>query len=387
LLDQNYSAEGEHRYADRVPGSCKLLIGPRFALIRPEYAANRKTRFARDVLLKRVLVFFGGSDPQNMTGLALEALSQAAFCHLDVDVVIGANNAHRNILEKQASERPQTTVYGSRAHLADLMSQADLAIGAGGATTWERMCLGVPTVVISIAENQRPASEALARAKLVYYAGHFSGINTDQLTHLLDDFSRHADKIVEMSTQSQLQVDGLGALRMVETMCPTTVREIRLRKAREEDASHYWHWANDPTVRSSAMDTSPIPWVTHQQWFANKLHSNGSRLFVLEAKGLPIGQVRFDDLGHETQIDYSLDSIVRRRGWATRLIALGVDLIQREGPVRLRANVKTGNLPSASVFLQMGFKEVTSTTQAANKVRSFLSNPASSNRLRERDVL
>jgi UDP-2,4-diacetamido-2,4,6-trideoxy-beta-L-altropyranose hydrolase len=386
LLDQNYSGEGECRYANKVANGCRLLLGPRYALLRPEYSEYRETQCPRDGVIRRMLLFFGGSDPPNMTGLALEALSKAEFGHLYVDVVIGANNVNRKVLEKQASTRPRTTVYGARAHLADLMASADLAIGAGGATTWERMCLGVPTVIIPIAENQRPACEALAKDKLVYCAGQ-SSVSLDQLAQLLRDLARRADTLVEMSMRSQLQVDGLGALRVAESMCPTDVHEIRLRDAREGDVAQYWHWVNDPTVRDSALNTSPIPWAAHQRWFANKLITKGSRLFVLEATGLPIGQVRFDDMGHESQIDYSLDVIVRGRGWATTLIALGVDLIQRDGPVSLRANVKTTNLPSVSVFLRMGFKEVVKTTGGANEVRSFLSNSTNVNRLGERELM
>jgi spore coat polysaccharide biosynthesis predicted glycosyltransferase SpsG len=126
-------------------------------------------------------VFLGGSDPQNLTGMALEALSQSELSHLAVDVVVGANNIYKDSIARQAMHRPLTTLHGSLPHLADLMMQANLAIGAGGATTWERMCLGLPSVVISNAENQRPTSEALARVGLIHYAGHFSDVDTRQL--------------------------------------------------------------------------------------------------------------------------------------------------------------------------------------------------------------
>ncbi|BAN36701.1 hypothetical protein SCD_n02902 [Sulfuricella denitrificans skB26] len=360
LLDQNYSEEGERRYAGLVPAACKLLTGPRYALLRPEYAAYRKILRARDGQVKRVLVFFGGSDPQNMTGLALDALSHAELRHLDVDVVIGANNPHRKMLEKQLRERLQTRIYGSRPHLADLMAQADLAIGAGGATTWERMCLGLPTVVISIAENQRPASEALEEAKLIHYAGHFSDIKTDQLTQLLKKLSRDVGKLAELSSLNQLQVDGLGALRLVEVLCPSATNGIRHRPACEEDIVLYYNWANDPEVRKNAVNTPSIPWATHHAWFANKLHDVNSHLFVLEVDGLPVGQIRFDKAEDEALIDYSLDVIVRGRGWGSRLIALGADMMRQIEPVRLRAEVKVWNEASSAVFLHMGFTETAS---------------------------
>jgi UDP-2,4-diacetamido-2,4,6-trideoxy-beta-L-altropyranose hydrolase len=356
LLDQNYSAGGEQRYAGLVSDTCKLLVGPGYALLRPEYAAYRKTLRARDGQVGRVLVFFGGSDPQNMTGLALEALSHAELCHLAVDVVIGTNNSHREALERQSHARPQTMIYGLRPHLADLMVQADLAIGAGGATTWERMCLGLPTVVISIADNQRPASEALAEAKLIYYAGHFPDVKMDQLIQLIKQLGCDTEKLSELSIRNRHQVDGLGALRLVEKLCPSATDDIRLRSTSEEDMALYYNWANDPEVRSSAIQNSPIPWLMHKEWFAKKLNDSNSHLYVLEAGGLPVGQIRFDKEGSETRIDYSLDTLVRGRGWGARLVSLGMELLPRIEAIRLLAQVKENNKASRSVFLRLGFR-------------------------------
>lgn len=381
LLDQNYSAEGEQRYAGLVPNTCKLLVGPRYALLRPEYAAYRKALRVRDGQVRRVLVFFGGTDPQNATGLALEALSHTDLKHLDVDVVIGANNPHREVLEKQSRERPQTKIYGSRPHLADLMAQADLAIGAGGATIWERMCLGLPSVVISIAENQRPASEALAEAKLIHYAGHFSDIKTDGLAQLLKQQIHVTEKLAELSIQNRLQVDGLGALRLVEVLCPSDINEIRLRPAREEDIVGYYNWANDPEVRKNSVNTHSIAWATHCAWFANKLQDVNCHLFVLEVADLPVGQIRFDKDADEARIDYSLDMIARGRGWGSRLVALGADYMQQIEPVRLRAKVKAGNEASSAVFLHMRFTEITSASGGGD--RSFYRNPVGSSKLDE----
>lgn len=375
LLNQNYSTVGERRYVGLIPDACKLLVGPRYALLCPEYAAYRKMLRARNGKIRRVLVFFGGSDPQNMTGLALEALSDAELRHLEVDVVIGANNPHREALEKQSRERPQTTIYGSRPHLADLMAQADLAIGAGGTTTWERMCLGLPTIVITIAENQRPASEALAEAKLIHYADHFSDITTDHLTQLLKQLSRDTEKLTGLSIQNQIQVDGLGALRLVEVLCPNDINEIRLRPACENDIALYFSWANDPEVRNSAVNTATIPWATHRAWFANKLQDVNCHLFVLEAAGLPVGQIRFDRVGNETYIDYSLDPIVRGRGWGLRLLDLGVNRIRQVEPVRLRAEVNAANKVSAAIFLRNGFTETSNTSR---EYRSFYSDSGAS---------
>lgn len=211
LLDQNYSAEGERRYAGLVPDTCKLLVGPRYALLRPEYAAYRKTLRTREGQVARVLVFFGGSDPQNMTGVALEALSHTELHHLGVDVVIGANNPHREALVKKTAEMAQATIYGLRPHLADLMAQADLAIGAGGATTWERLCLGLPSLVVSIAENQVPSCAALHYSRLIDYLGYQDDVDAAGVSNEIIHMIGNPGRLVAMSLAGQALVGGCGA--------------------------------------------------------------------------------------------------------------------------------------------------------------------------------
>lgn len=355
LLDQNYSAEGERRYAGLVPDDCTLLVGPRYALLRPEYAAYRKTLCARDGQIRRVLVFFGGTDPENVTGMALEALSHPDLKHLEVDVVIGVNNPHRKTIGQQVLHRPLTTLHEPRPHLADLMAKADLAIGAGGATTWERMCLGLPSVVVSIAGNQQPASKVLAGAQMIYYLGHSSDVKPGQLSLFILKLSSEASTLADMSAREQLEVDGLGVARAREILLPTLESDLCLRAACEEDLNIFYSWVNDTEVRKSSFQSAPIPWLTHKDWFARKLNDPNSHLYVLEAEGLPVGQIRFDKVGNEANIDYSLDVLVRGRGWGVRLVSLGLAQLQNAEPIRVLAKVKTDNGSSRSVFSRLGF--------------------------------
>lgn len=219
LLDHNYSDMGEGRYAARVPKFCKLLLGPHYALLQPEYALYRKSMKERDGSIKRILVFFGGSDPNNITKMAIEAILIAAPEHLEADIVIGANNNNLSSLTEHFSNEVQLHFFGHRDHLADLMAKADIAIGAIGGTTWERMCMGLPTLAISLTENQRPTADALARAGLIRYAGHITEINVEQLVSQLNIFNNDSQLIAEMSAETKKLVDGLGAARVAEEMC------------------------------------------------------------------------------------------------------------------------------------------------------------------------
>lgn len=214
LLDQNYSDEGESRHAKSVPEHCRLLAGPRYALLAPAYARLRQTQPERDGTIRRVLVYFGGADPDNMTAQALTALSTSGLSHLGVDLVIGTNHPQREALERQAAARPGTSVHGTRPHLADLMIHTDLAVGAGGVTTWERMCLGLPALVVSLAENQRVTCEALAAAGLIEYLGSSQAVGADRIREALERLIANPSRVAELATAGRRLVDGDGASRV-----------------------------------------------------------------------------------------------------------------------------------------------------------------------------
>ncbi|NEX17703.1 MAG: UDP-2,4-diacetamido-2,4,6-trideoxy-beta-L-altropyranose hydrolase [Halochromatium sp.] len=230
LLDQNVAPDAKARYADLLPASAQSLLGPRYALLRPEYAEVRQ-RLRRCTSanpsdpeaqrddpgqleqqpVRRVLIFFGGTDPDDLSGRALEALSAPALSTLFVDLVIGANNPHRERLTALAQRRGNTQLHPPRPHLANLMAEAYLAIGAGGTTTWERCCLGLPSLVISIAENQRPACEALGAAGVIAYLGHQDVVTVERLRDAVQTLRNDAQLRQRLSAVSAACVDGNGA--------------------------------------------------------------------------------------------------------------------------------------------------------------------------------
>ena len=368
LLDANYAPAGMERYRDLVPRGSRLLLGPRYALLRAEYLRSRSTQRVRDGQVRRVLVFFGGSDPGDMTGTALAALSLPEFRDLYVDVVIGANNGHRAALEQAISQRGQAQAHGLRPHLADLMAQADLAIGAGGTTTWERMCMGLPSVIVSIAENQEAGCEALRSAGLVRYLGRQEDVGVREIADALRQCLETSDLLVDTSERNKMIVDGLGTSRVVEHLDPTPSAMLRVRPARIEDMLLYLQWANDPEVRRQAVNTDRITLESHREWFKTKMSTPSSHMFVMLAGSLPVGQVRFDRIGREAVIDYSIDASFRGRGWAKDLLALGMQRVLEKGPAIFRADVKEANRPSQAVFLRLGFTE----SRAQEGFRTYL---------------
>lgn len=220
LLDQNFFGDAtEQRYQGLVPPHCRQLLGPHYALLGPEYAQLHPLVPPRTEL-RRVLVFFGGVDPANLTARALEALMDPALGHLAVDVVLGLQSPYRSVVERLVACRPYTNLHGPLQSLAGLIARADLAIGAGGATTWERCCLGLPSILVVCAHNQKKISEEIAKfgAGVVFCPTVKLGADVlEQVVALCHD----TNKLLHMSCRAEQICDGLGVSRASKEIIPT----------------------------------------------------------------------------------------------------------------------------------------------------------------------
>lgn len=182
LLDQNFYLGMETRYDGLVPEHCELRLGYKHALLREEFYEAKKTMRQRDGKIRNVFVFFGGSDLTNETMKTLRALEMLREKQeFTVTVVVGGSNARKSEVEKFCDESPWAEYYCQVSNIAELMAKADLAIGAGGTTTWERLFLELPSVVIAVAENQMQGAKDCAAAGLITYLGEVAEVSEDDI--------------------------------------------------------------------------------------------------------------------------------------------------------------------------------------------------------------
>jgi RimJ/RimL family protein N-acetyltransferase len=144
-----------------------------------------------------------------------------------------------------------------------------------------------------------------------------------------------------------------------------------LRAARPEDAQLLWVWRNDPDVRRQSFSADEIPWEVHEAWFARKLASPDTRIWILEADGVPAGQIRVERTGSDAKISFSVDRTMRRRGVGRRLLAMAGPVACRElGVRRLVGFVKAENTASQRAFEEAGFVRAgMETVQGTQSVR------------------
>ena len=357
LLDQNFFGEATaQRYQGLVPPQCRQLLGPHYALLGPEYAVLHPLVPPRTEL-RRVLVFFGGVDPHNYTSQAIKALMAPELAHLVVDVVLGLQCPHRKAVESLVVERPDTTLHGPQPSLACLIARADLAIGAGGATTWERACLGLPSVVLPSAANQLPFSEALAAAGLIHLL-----LDPADLLSELGTIEPH---LLAQSQNCQRLADGWGAQRLATALLGVE-RPLGLRQVCSADENLLLRWANDPQVRERSFSAEPISAEAHHNWYKAGLDSADRLQFIaFDKRSCPLGQVRFDRLADAldtsiAEIDISVDRSVQGRGVGGELLRLALGALETiwGNAVVAQADVLKSNQASRAMFARSGFSPV-----------------------------
>ncbi len=216
LLDQNIQAR-PGRYDGLVPDICRQLLGPNFALLRSEFSQLRADSRPRDGELNRLLVFMGGSDQQNLTSKVLDGVRQSGLA-VHTDVVMGGASVHLDNVRQQCSAAPACALHVQTGKMAHLMAGSDLMIGAPGSATWERCCLGLPSLLIAIAENQRELGIQVARRHAAILLGQAENISADSIAGMLKRLATRPSLLRAIGRRAGRIVDGIGGMRVAANL-------------------------------------------------------------------------------------------------------------------------------------------------------------------------
>ena len=351
LLDQNFYSDTDARYVDKVPTRCKLLLGPRYALLREEFRRLHTEVRARSGPVRSVLVCFGGVDAENHTARSIEALAGIGSGDLQVQVVIGAQHPARAEIQALCA-RYGYACHVQTARMAELIVAADMAVGAGGAATWERCCLGLPTLTLCLADNQRKLIEDSARSGLLYALAH----GCDQ-----SGLRRHIQSLIENPGLRELisrngidTVDGRGTLRVLRKMGCSA---IKVRPASESDSSNLKSWRNHPAIRAVSRNSELITDDEHERWLEAVLRDGNRALLIGYRDQQPVGVVRFDMEGDCAEVSIYLVPGLDKQGLGIELLDSAEQWLRSNHSVvkRLRADVLGDNAPSHRLFRSGGY--------------------------------
>ncbi|WP_338525728.1 UDP-2,4-diacetamido-2,4,6-trideoxy-beta-L-altropyranose hydrolase [Pseudomonas batumici] len=362
LFDQNFTA-GDPEYANRCLQPCRELFGPHYALIRDEF---RREPVPIALQPRRVLVNFGGLDAAGETWKAMRAL--ADFSELEVDFIAGTANPMLASIQAMAAGQPRWRVQTFVSDFAALMARADLFIGAGGGTSWERAVLGLPTLCIAVAENQRANAERLAAAGVHVYLGSSDEVDVDSLRQAIGFLLGNVSLRRSLAEQSRHLVDGLGARRFAVALAGAS---LALRRATVEDSRLLFDGRNAESVRRASLSPEPIGWEAHQAWLAASLLNPGRLLLIAEAADGPVGVLRYDLAGSRAEVSLYLFQDRMGLGWGRALLARGEETVRGHWPqvTVIDAQVLPDNPASLELFRHGGY------VQSACRFERVLKDP------------
>lgn len=352
LIDQNFHEDATARYRELVPVHCRLLLGPGYAMLRSEFREARRNMGAWSGHVKRVLIFFGGMDQENYTGRVLEAMRRLDLAGMVVDVVIGKQHPYlRQIQEVCLDDGWHCHVQTDR--MGQLMSAADMAIGAGGVAVWERCCVGLPSFVIPTAQNQEEQVFNLA-SRGVVYAPALKNKSADEVSGHVRALLENSCLLRALSNAGTALVDGDGVLRVANRLMGS---QITMRRASQDDSYNIFTWRNALEIRSVSRNQDLISWQDHQAWFAAVLSSEARYLLIGELFGHSVGVVRFDVLDGVAEVSIYLTPEMQGQGWGEDLLLKSEAWLVRHvrGVRQLKAVVLGDNERSMRLFTRTGY--------------------------------
>ena len=214
----NFAPDASGLYPGRQP-DIRCLLGPEFALLRQEFVARSMNRAEIPAGARRVVVTFGGSDPNNVTLRVMEALRQIADPRLEVRVVVGASNPHMALLDNAAQGFPSgLSLLKDVRNMPELMAWAELGVSAGGGTCFEMAFMKVPMFLITIASNHDLTVKSLVRRNAAIGLGWFHAVTQDELANALANVIGSQMLRQELADNAARLVDGMGAHRVVDVL-------------------------------------------------------------------------------------------------------------------------------------------------------------------------
>jgi UDP-2,4-diacetamido-2,4,6-trideoxy-beta-L-altropyranose hydrolase len=355
VVNQNICAT-ENLYLGREPYT-RLLLGTRFVLLRNEFRSRKEKTRKTTEAARKILVTMGGADQANVSLQVLQALQKVDVPDVETKIILGPSNPLLKTLEATVARcfpKGSVGVLKNVSNMEEPMGWADLAVSGGGTTCWELAFMGVPNVILILAENQRPIAEKLDSMGIAINLGSYDHVSPSHLSQTINRLLLSTETRKRLVSNGKDLIDGEGVERVLMHM---EGERIRLRKLREEDRRLIWEWANDPEVRRASFSSDPISWEEHTKWFASKFHLSRCFFYIpVDSDDVPIGQVRFDAEDHEADISISLERRYRGKDYGNRVIQLASrKLFSSSDVTMIHAYIKEENEVSTYAFLKAGF--------------------------------
>lgn len=327
----------------------KLLLGPKYALLRPPFlkAAREERRLPEHGL--RLLLNLGGADPENHTlRLAKQLAEDKSNSH--IEIVVGGAYKHLPELKEwlEGKERIRLHRNLGAEEMCRLMKSCAVAVTSASGVAYEYAAVGGLLFVLQTATNQQ---------------GLYGFLTQSGVARRYEELKSLKPEGAEAEFNRQVRVqrecfDGGSAERLREEFRRLSLAaSLRLRVATEDDLLLVYGWNNDPEVRRQSFNPEPIPLANHQAWFAARLQDGSTPIYIVEAAGEAAGQIRFNVTGGTARISYLIGGAYRGKGLGHMVLLKGVVRLLQDCPeLRLvEGLVQQDNLASVKAFEKAGF--------------------------------
>ncbi|WP_376797504.1 UDP-2,4-diacetamido-2,4,6-trideoxy-beta-L-altropyranose hydrolase [Thermogemmatispora sp.] len=359
IVNQNLHAKNL-KY--RCDPATLLLLGEKYILLRREFRKWRRWKRGISEKVQKILLTLGGGATEDLFLKIIGGLNGISNEHgrsFDIRAVLGHDISHK-ISESSYQDKIRVEFGVAGSEMPDLMAWADLAITSAGVTAWEVMFMGLPSGLITLADNQRPTVRELSKRgiaidlKLGEQTSGLSSTSRRKLSELLN--SKDEDRL-RMSHLGRELVDGEGVDRLLMHM---KGERLRLREVEEGDCKLLWEWANDPEVRAASFSQRNIPWDEHVEWFQRKISDPNYLMYIgVDKDDSSIGLVRFSIRKKVAEISVAVDKSKRGLGYGSSLIKSAVEKACQHKEIDVvRAYIKPSNLGSIRAFEKAGFRKI-----------------------------
>lgn len=365
-------------YAALVPQTCRLLLGTKWALLRTQFAHRRPAVMLRrtdDEPFRRILVGFGGADPHGLVELALQAIAGSGI-EAEVDVLAGSGErAPTDQARRSASDAVRVNTLSAVEDVAEIMARADLAIGASGTSSLERCAMGLPSVMIVAADNQRMVATGVAAFGAADYAGDWKEISVERIADAILRLANDGRLRAHMAERAFRLCDARGVdrahLALSRAVEARDGGRVSLRLAEAADEDLMYRWQQDPATRRFARDRHAPSREGHHAWTQRVLNDADSFLMVIEHGAEPAGVVRLDPPGEAGERELSI--LVAPASYGRGIASAALRVVDQLFPGwTLRAEVLPENAASHRLFQRAGYRQI----EPARYVRAPLSGGA-----------
>jgi UDP-2,4-diacetamido-2,4,6-trideoxy-beta-L-altropyranose hydrolase len=374
VIDQT-AGRNPDDYKDHVPASCRVLAGSQFAMLRPEFSRLRQASLNRRQSneVKRAFVSIGTLDRYDLTGTIIDAFD-GIDPQVEIDVVIGSTSPNLPQLRNQSKSLKRRVSIHTDVDanaIARLIGQADIAIGAGGTSSWERCCLGLPTVMITIADNQELVAKHLSDLGAVDYLGFWTDVPVERISIAIGSLIADHHRRIEMSKRAASACDGRGAFRVARALVPMRSKDgapVEVRPVTMSDSKQLLEWRSHPAVCKYSRNTNAPSQAEHENFLTKKLSDPNCVFNILTYGGKPAGMVRLDLMdashverspsssGRITTAAYEVSVLVDPDKHGLGLGQCALNLASELVPdAVLFAQIHPENIPSQKLFRKVGY--------------------------------